>query len=402
MAERTLERTGFDPDEITFDALEGDPYELFERLRTHAPIVHSERTGLWLVTSWAACSHLGALADAHTAGSEDDNRFFGVPNVLSMDGAAHRSLRAGIDDQLRPRAVRGYADELARPVVVDYIERIRPRGGADLTTELFERISVRVIGDKLGLGEIDDDTLITWFKTLSEGLEQQSRENDEAARAASVTVGEIDARLRERVERLRERPDSSIISHMVHTGAPDGEPRSFEDVIASIRVIILGGFQEPGNAVANTFHGLLGRPDQLARLAADPKRYAAPALEEGLRWIAPINSVERTARRDIVTEWGTIPEGTPFILVVGAANRDRSRFERADDYDLDRSFLPHATFGYGEHFCAGHALARSLGEIIVEETARRLPGLRRDPSGDVEVSGFFFRGAKHLPAVWDV
>ena len=29
MAEQTLERTGFDPDEITFDVLEGDPYELF-------------------------------------------------------------------------------------------------------------------------------------------------------------------------------------------------------------------------------------------------------------------------------------------------------------------------------------------------------------------------------------
>lgn len=402
MAEQTLERTGFDPDEITFDVLEGDPYELFERMRTHAPIVYSERTDLWLVTSWDACSHLGGLADAHTAGSEDDDRFFGVPNVLSMDGAAHRQLRAGIDDQLRPRAVRGYADELARPIVVEYVERIRPLGRADLTTELFERISVRVIGDKLGLGEIDDDTLIAWFKTLSQGLEQQSRENDEAARAAAATAGEIDAYLRELVAHLREHPDSSIISHMVHTGTPDGKPRSFEEVIATIRVIILGGFQEPGNAVANTFHGLLGRPEQLARVAADPQTLAAPALEEGLRWISPINSVERTARRDIVTEWGTIPAGAPFILVVGAANRDRSRFERADEYDLDRTFLPHATFGYGEHFCAGHALARRLGEVMVEETARRLPGLRRDPAGEVEVSGFFFRGAKHLPAVWDV
>lgn len=401
MAEQTLERTEFHPDEITFETLEGDPYELFERMRTFAPVVYSPKTNLWLVTSWDACTAIGAMHDSHTAGSEDDDRFFGVPNVLSMSGTSHRELRAGIDNQLRPRAVRTYGEELSRPIVIEYIERIREQGRANLTTELFEKISVRVIGDKLGLGEIDDDKLVDWFKTLSMGLEHQNRENEEASDAAASATSEIDDYLRELVERLRETPDSSIISHMVHTGRPDGKPRSFEEVVATIRVIILGGFQEPGNAVANTFHGLLNRPDQLAKLAAEPEKYAAPALEEGLRWIAPINSVERTATEDIVTEWGTIPEGTPFILVVGAANRDHGRFERAEEYDFERTFLPNATFGYGEHFCAGHALARSLGEIIVEETARRLPNLRRDPEGEVEVSGFFFRGTKQLPVLWD-
>lgn len=393
----------FDPASVTFDALEGpDPEGLFENLRTQAPIVYAPQADLWLVTSWDACSAIAALPDAHTAGGEDDNRFFGTPNILSMEGAAHRELRRGIDEELRPRAVRGYVDELARKTVVDYIERIRPLGRADLTTELFERISVRVIGDKLGLGDVDAETLVRWFKTLSEGLEQQSRENADAAVAAAAAVREIDDYLRDRVAQLQQHPDASIISHMVHTGTPDGHPRSFDEVAPSIRVIILGGFQEPGNAVANTFHGLFTRPEQLALLAADPQRYAAPALEEGLRWIAPIHAVQRTSTREIVTEWGRIPSNTPMMLVVGAANRDRARFADADRYDLERSFLPNATFGYGEHFCAGHALARALGQIVIEETVTRLPGLRPDPEAQPEVSGFFFRGAKHVPARWTV
>ncbi|MCB1273383.1 MAG: cytochrome P450 [Leucobacter sp.] len=402
MDEQTLERTDFHPDEVTFEVLEGDPYALFERMRTQAPVLYAPQTDLWLVTGWDACSSIGAMHDSHTAGSEDDDRFFGVPNVLSMSGTSHRELRAGIDNQLRPRSVRSYGEELSRPIVIEYIERIRQQGRANLTAELFEKISVRVIGDKLGLGEIDDETLVDWFKTLSAGLEHLNRENEEATNAAASTADEIDTYLRGLVERLTREPDSSIISHMIHTGTHDGEPRTFEEIVATIRVIILGGFQEPGNAVANTFHGLLSRPDQLARLAAEPERLAAPALEEGLRWIAPINSVERTATKDIVTEWGTIPAGTPFILVVGAANRDHGRFERAEEYDFDRTFLPNATFGYGEHFCAGHALARSLGEIMVEETVRRLPNLRRDPDAQAEVSGFFFRGTKQLPVLWDV
>lgn len=392
----------FHTDEVTFDVLEGDPYALFERMRRHAPVHHAERVGLWIVTSWDECARIAALPEAHRGGSEDDGQFFGRPNVLSMTGEDHQRMRAGIDAELRPRVVRRYADELARPVVVEYMERIRGRGQADLTTELFELISVRVIGNKLGLGDIDDDRLVLWFKTLSNGIEAIGREDDDTSRATARTMQEIDDYLRDRVEHLREHPDSSIISHILHTGTADGTPRTYEEVIGTIRVIILGGFQEPGNAVANTFHGLLGRPDQLARLVAEPERYAAPALEEGLRWIAPIGAVDRTALVDIETPWATIPAGEHFMFAVGAANRDRDRFDHADEYDLDRVFLPHATFGYGEHFCAGHALARGLAEIIIEETVRRLPGLRRDPEGEVEVSGFFFRGAKHLPAVWDV
>lgn len=393
---------GFSPEEITFEVLEGDPYELYERMRVQRPVVYAPVLDMWLVSTWDECARIAALTDAHRGGNEEDEQFFGRPNVLSMNGDEHRQFRAGVDAELRPRAVRGYVDELARQTVIDYIERIRERGRADLTTELFERISVRVIGDKLGLTDVDDDTLVRWFKTLSTGLETFSRQDEEAARAAAAAAKEIDDYLRARTERLREQPDSSIMSHMLHTGTADGTPRSYEEILPTIKVIILGGFQEPGNAVANTFAALLDRPEQLARLAAAPAELASAALQEGLRWLAPIGTVERTTVKPIETAWGTIPPGADLVFLVAAANRDRARFEHADEYDIDRMLLPNATFGYGEHFCAGHALARSLGEIMIEETVRRLPGLRPDPEGERVTFGFVFRGVKRLPALWDV
>lgn len=387
---------------VTYEVLEGpNPYELYEELRTHAPVMYVEELGRWLVTSWDACEFVAKQHASVAGNTAQSNEFFGTPNVLTLSGPEHRFMRAGIDAELRPRVVRRYVDDLSRQTVINYIERIRPLGAADLTTDLFERISVRVIGNKLGLTDVDDDTLVRWFKTLSEGSSTFTREIADAQARADRTKQEIETYLTERVEELHDKPDSSIISHMIHTGTEDGAPRTYEEIAPSIRVIILGGFQEPGFAVANTFNGLFRNPVQLAQLAEAPEQHAQMALEEGLRWIAPIGKVDRTATADINTPWGTINAGDEIALAVGAANRDRARFDHADEYDFARMTLPHATFGYGEHFCAGHALARGLAQIVIEETVQRLPGLRPDPTGEATVEGFSFRGTKHLPALWN-
>ncbi|MFJ4224276.1 cytochrome P450 [Microbacterium sp. NPDC089695] len=396
-----MAHTRLDPASITLADLERDPYEVYASLRPQQPIVWMPALDAWLVTRWDDCVAIGGQHDDLVPGHDVDDEFFGAPNVLRIEGDEHRGLRAGIDARLRPRVVKSYVEDAARPVAIDYIEQVRAKGRADLTTEVFERISVRVVGDQLGLRDVDDATLVRWFHTLSEGHTNAEGDTERASAAAS-SLAEIDSFLRDRVERMRREPDGSIIAHMLHGGiAPGGEPRRYEDVIGSIRVIILGGFQEPGNAVANTFLGLFSRPEQLSELAADPERLANTALQEGLRWIAPIGTVTRTARNDIERGGVVIPAGARIQLAVGSANRDESRYEEAERFDLDRMLQPNATFGYGEHYCAGHFLARDIGRIVIEETVRRLPGLRPDPTEPAVVSGFSFRGAKHLPAVWD-
>ena len=170
----------------------------------------------------------------------------------------------------------------------------------------------------------------------------------------------------------------------------------------SIRVIILGGFQEPGNAVSNAFLGLFKNPEQMEVLRAHPDAYASLALHESLRWIAPIGVVARLTAEEIEVAGVTIPAGAQVGLIVASANRDEERYQHPDRFDLTREKESHATFGYGNHHCSGHFLAKSLGEIVVEETVARLPGLRADPNRPAEVSGYLFRGTKSLPAVWDI
>ncbi len=95
------------------------------------------------------------------------------------------------------------------------------------------------------------------------------------------------------------------------------------------------------------------------------------------------------------------PAGTEVALVIGSANRDPERFPDPDVFDLDRDNKTHVSFGYATHFCVGHSIARTLGQVVLEEMFSRLPGLRLDPDDPPQVHGWAVRGAKRLPVVWD-
>ena len=117
--------------------------------------------------------------------------------------------------------------------------------------------------------------------------------------------------------------------------------------------------------------------------------------------MAPIGVVAAHPRTDFNYAGITVPAGAPLSLVVAAANRDPAKFDEPHRYDMHRERTVNATFGYGVHHCSGHQLAKGLGEIMVEETARRLPHLRLDPNSPATVSGYLFRGAKSLPVLWN-
>lgn len=391
-----------DPREITIEALNADPYPIYDELRTIAPIVYVPQIDEWLVTSWDDCRAIGALKDSVqlAPGHPVDREFFGGENVLTMSGEQHRGLREGIDKSLKSGPVARFLEDSGRDTVIQYIDEIAHLGRGDLSVDLFSKISVRVVGDRLGFTDVNDETLVNWFEALSGGLSNKEGEND-ASRRASATVREIDDYMRDKIEFLRGNHDDSLLAHMLHVGLPDGAgPRTFDEVIPSIRVIILGAFQEPGHSVATAFWGLLNEPDQLRELQEQPAEFATTALREGFRWMAPIGVIAAHPRTDFTYAGVTVPAGAPLSLVVAAANRDPSKFKNAHRYDMHRQQTVNATFGYGVHHCSGHQLARGLGEIMVEETARRLPGLRLDPDSPAIVSGYLFRGAKSLPVLW--
>jgi cytochrome P450 len=387
--------------DVAFAQLEEDPYPIYARLRREAPVAYVPAAERWLITRWDDCTRAGTDADSFGPSHGAMEAFFGRPNILGLSGAEHRALRHGIDPPFRPRAVRASIEGIARPIASRYVAATRERGSADATTEILERISVRAMGDMLGFGDVGDDTLQDWFHALSAGLVNRGAAAEPAS-AAQRTMREIDAYMRAAIDRLTAAPDASGLSHMIHTGTPRGQPRCFDELIGSLRVIVLGALQEPGHGAANTLYGLLSdRREQLARVLAAPDVAIPLAVHEGLRWLAPFGLTDRCTLRDVEIGGVTIPAGQEVGIVIASANRDEARFERPDTFDLDRPHLPTAAFGHGAHFCSGHAVSRELERIALEEVLRGLPNVRLDPDRPPLVRGFTIRGATRLPVVWD-
>ena len=386
---------------ITVEELDRDPYPIYARMRREAPVCFVPAVGLWFVTRWAdvefAASH-AELIDSGVTPSPLD-RVMGGKSILVLDGEPQKKLRAMLDPSLRPRVVEATTPGLIEPHVDELLDGLEDRGEAELMAEYFEPVSVRGLGRGLGLGHLDGDTLRRWFHGLAQGA--INFEDDPARWAIADATGiEIDGELAPVLERMWAEPDDSTISTMLqHAEGP------FEDRVAQIlptlKVILLGGMQEPGHAAGSTVAGLL-ESGQAAVFAVDPAGLVRDAVEEGLRWVSPIGT--QTRRVVVETELGGVmlPAGANLGVLVSSANRDEEVWgPTADAFDLYRPRRNHGAFGYGPHFCSGHHFSRVQMRIAVQRLFERLPNLRPDPERPPLFNGWEFRAPQHLHVLWD-
>lgn len=394
-------------DEITIEQLENDPYPIFARLRREASIAWIPVLGSWIVSNWKYCRQI-AIDSEHFGGGTDPalEHVFGQPCVLSVDGEVHAELRSMMDPHLRPRAISHYIDQLVRPVAQRHLAEIRDRGSAELMAEYFEPISVRAVGDLLGLQQIGSDTLRRWFHDLSSGFVNKALDaegnflNPAGFAASDAARTEIEAVVNPMLDRLEKEPDDSSLSHWLHDGMPEGQVRSREYIIPNLLVILLGGMQEPGHAGGSTLLGLFSRPDLLRRVIED-QSLIIKAVHEGMRWLSPIwTTMGRRPKHDFELGGVTLPAGQNVLLAYGSANRDEAQFEQADIFDLDRPSRAHLAFGTGKHVCAGSFFSPQVVRIALEELLGALPSIQLDPEHEVVVWGWFFRGPREIHVRW--
>jgi cytochrome P450 len=388
-------------DEITVEQLDDDPYPIYARMRAEAPVCFVPAVGLWFVTRWDdvewAASHPDVIDSAVSPSPLE--RTMGGPSILILDGDPQRRLRAMLDPSLRPRVVEARTPDLIEPLCAELLDRLEGRGRAELMADYFEPVSVLGLGRVLGLGHLDGDTLRRWFHGLAQGA--INFEDDPAKWAISDATGaEIDRELGPVLERLWAEPDDSTVATMLQHA--DG---SFDERVAQIlptlKVILLGGMQEPGHAAGTTVAGLL-LAGQGELVAADPGAHVAAAVEEGLRWVSPIGTQTRRTQAALELGGVTLPAGENLGVLVSSANRDESIWgPTADVFDLARPRRNHAAFGFGPHFCSGHHFSRLQMRIAIQRLLERLPGLRLDPERLPVFTGWEFRAPRNLDVVWD-
>ena len=395
-------------DDVTMSELERNPYRTYERLRAEAPLAFVPVLGSYVASTAAICREIATSPDFEAVITPAGGRTFGHPAIIGVNGDVHADLRGMVEPALQPVEVDRYVDDLVRPIARRHLERIENNGRAELVSQYCEPVSVRSLGDLLGLKDVGSDTLRDWFAKLSRSFTNAAMTEDgEFANPEGFVEGdqakaEIQAAVDPLIDRWITRPDDSAISHWLHDGMPPGRTREREYIYPTIYVYLLGAMQEPGHGIASTLVGLFSEPEQLEQVVDDPALIPR-AISEGMRWTSPIwSATARISKRAVTVAGIDLPAGTPVILSYGSANHDTGHYDAPTRFDLHRPPLPHLAFGAGNHACAGIYYANHVMRIALEELFEAVPNLQRDTGSDVEFWGWGFRGPTSLHVSWEV
>jgi cytochrome P450 len=403
----TPERLTLSPRDPAFSQ---DPYPHYARLHRDSPVVFWEDYGFWC---FARHDDVNALFRDRRFGREilhlttrealgwpelpeHVKPFYAVDDrsMLSREPPVHTRLRTLVNrafvsrrvEQLRPR-IAALANEL-----IDGFER---DGGTELLERFATPIPVIVIAELLGVPREMAPQLLDWSHRMVAMYQfGRTRSVEDSAVAAAL---DFSAYIRDLVAERRRQPADDLVSHMI-TAESAGEHLSEDDLVAAAIQILNAGHEATVHSIGNGVKALLEEGATPAVAFADA-RSTALAVEEMLRFDAPLHLFTRYCLEDLEFAGVSLRFGDTVGLMLGAANRDPAKYPGPDRLDLMRPGPPHVSFGAGIHFCIGAPLARLELQVALPILFSRLPGLRlaSDPR---YADRFHFHGLERLEVAW--
>ena len=382
---------------IQLEDLEADPYPIYRQLRNKEPVSWIEAVNLWFVTRWDDVRRIAGDSETFSADTEPStlNRTIGK-SMMRADGSYHRAVRSLVEPPFQVRAVRNHMSKIVMGHCSALLASLRAHGEGDLVSSFTQPLSVLVLRDVLGLHDVEIDRLATWFDSFATG---GANFEGDAKKQAYADKGNADADsvLQLLIERLETTGDGSILSSMLN-GRVDGRALTHQEILSNVKLMILGGMQEPRDLIGMTLIALLSDPAALESIQNN-RGLMRVAVEESLRCFSPVGTLTRQTTRAVEIAGTELKEGEIVAAVIASANRDERRFTDPDRFDVNRNAGPHLAFGIGPHFCIGAALAR-LETTIALNALLDLPGLQLDPDIPPLVRGWEFRGPVSLHCRW--
>lgn len=370
--------------------VEAPGYNPFWAITKHADVMDIERANeLWInaprpMLQTAAADKLSAANLA--AGG-------GLRTLIHMDDPLHRDIRKIGADWFRPKAMRALktrVDELAK-VYVDKMVANGPE--CDFVQEVAVNFPLYVILSLLGLPESDFGRMLKLTQEMFGG------DDDEMSRGKSPeelheVITDFFRYFTALTAERRANPTEDLASAIANAKL-DGEYLNDIDCLSYYVIVASAGHDTTSAAISGGLLALIENQDQLARLKADPSLMGT-AVEEIIRWTAPVKEFMRTATADTEVRGVPMKKGESVLLSYVSANRDEDIFDEPAKFDVGRDPNKHLSFGYGVHFCLGAALARMEINSFFSELLPRLDSI--ELAGDPEfISTIFVGGLKHLP-----
>ena len=395
---------------ISLADLDHDPHPWLARLRDAEPVSWLPALNGWLVTRHDLA--VAVMRDSATF-TVDDPRFTTArvvgPSMLSLDGATHGRHRAAFTKGFGRGEIHARLAGFVTAETDRLVAAMRPAGTADIRRSLAGPLAVAVVAEALGLGDTDPRTVLDWYSAIVGSVSALAGEHspagtgtaslDQVVAAGTEAFGSLSARLLAVIDSA-DGPDS-LLAAAART-SPDGAATGLtaSEAISNAAVIMFGGIETTEGMISNVILHLLGHPDQLALVYADPG-LVPNAVEESLRLEPAAAVVDRYATRDITLGGAAIRRGDLVTVSLAGAGRDPAVFTDPGTFDVRRSNTRvNLAFAHGPHFCLGIHLARLEAQAAVGAVLT-LPGLRLDPEHPAAPRGLVFRKPPELRVQWD-
>ncbi|GHI92777.1 cytochrome P450 [Streptomyces olivaceus] len=383
-----------------------NPYPAYRAMRDSAPLFWHEATQSWIVSRYEDVERVFKDRGGQFTTENYDWQIEPVHGrtILQLSGREHAVRRALVAPAFRGAELQDHFMPVIERDSRELIDAFRHTGRADLVTDYATRFPVNVIADMLGLDKADHDRFHRWYTSVIAFLGNLSGDQEVAAAGARTRV-EFAEYMIPIIRERRENPGDDLLSTLC-AAEVDGVRMSDEDIKAFCSLLLAAGGETTDKAIAGIFANLLAHPEQLAAVRED-RSLIPRAFAETLRFTPPVHMIMRQSATDVELSGGTIPAGATVTCLIGAANRDGSRYRDPDRFDILRSDLTtttafsaaadHLAFALGRHFCVGALLAKAEVETGVGQLLDALPELRTEDGFDVVEQGVFTRGPKSLP-----
>ncbi|MFI1913992.1 cytochrome P450 [Nocardia sp. NPDC020380] len=340
-----------------------NPYDSYTVLRgagsfvpgphdTHLVTRHAEAQAILLDPRWSHAEEPEILhgdSDVELPGS-----------FLWMEPPDHARLRGLVGKAFTARTIGGLR-ERARQLVDELLTRMLAAGEVDLLEALAYPVPLTLICELLGVPAAAHEQVRVMSASIARGLDPDLLLAPEELAARTAAVHEFTEFFGDLVEQRRRAPRPDLITALVQAEEA-GVRLTQTELIGTLLILVVAGHETTVNLIGNGVLALIRHEDEFRRLRADPD-LAGPAVDEVLRYDAPVHLTTRTAHAVIEVGERTFAPGESVIVLMASANRDPAAFPEPTRFDIGR-YLPgrrterHLSFGLGLHYCLGAPLAR--------------------------------------------
>ena len=379
------------------DLYQNGPFETLAWIRNNQPVFRDVR-GMWMLSKledirWA--ERQPVLFSSAINGSRPNGT--AQPSMIDADDPDHARQRRIVSRGFTPRQMAAYESHV-EAVARQLVDAVVNAGTCDIVADIAKPLPMTLIGEMLGAPEEDYERLQTWSDRMiagSDGPENVTEDVMTAAFDYYTYISEV-------IEQRKSKPGDDLVSKFV-TAAEDGED-ILDDahVVGNALLLLVGGNETTRNVIAGGIEALIRRPEQM-RYAQNSQENLERTVEEALRWVTPIITMNRTTTQDVAVRDVTIPEGSQVVMHYLSANRDEDMFVNPDEFDASRHPNPHIAFGWGPHLCLGANLARLELRSVYREILTRMHDLRfADQNFEPRYShSSFVRGIQTLPVAFN-